>query len=344
MNSLERVMNTLAGRPTDRTPVFAVLSAYGGKLTHTDLRTLYTDAKAYVNAQQVVQQTFGFDLVLSPFDYCAISEAFGGEIAFFEDQPPNMKRPATTSAAKVLSLSLPDPRKTGRLPTILEATRQLSTIYEGRVPLFAAVPGCCIFPSLIMGLEAWIDTVLFDESMADKILEHTADFFVDWANALVEVGVNALIVPEGMATAEIMPRSLFAERFLPHLHRTLARVDCPVIFHHTGGRIGHVLDLLPGLPRLAGVVIGPKEDLNEARRLLGPELTLAGNIDNMELPALSEEEVRRKCMECLCSEAANDHYILSNSGPDIPLNTPLENLHAMMAASCEYAEGAKVAL
>ncbi len=344
MNSFERVMNTLAGQPTDRTPVFAVLSAYGGKLSHTDLRTLYTDAKAYAASQQVVQQTFGFDLVLAPFDYCAITEAFGGEVVFFDDQPPNMKRPATTSAVKVLELPLPNPHKTGRLPVVLEATRQLSAIYQGRVPLVAAVPGCCILPSLIMGLEAWMETVLFDESTARKVLEHIAAFFVDWANALVEAGVNALVIPEGMAAVEITPRQMFVDRFLPHLRKTLAMVECPVIFHHTGGRIEHVLDLLPGLPRLAGVVISSKDDLSTARRLLGPELTLLGNLDNMELPAMSAEEVRRQSMECLCSEAANDHFILSSSGPDIPLNTPLENLHAMVAASCEHAEGVKVGL
>lgn len=46
MNSWIRVMHTLAGRPTDRVPVLAVLGAYGGRLTGTDLRTLYSDAAA----------------------------------------------------------------------------------------------------------------------------------------------------------------------------------------------------------------------------------------------------------------------------------------------------------
>jgi hypothetical protein len=51
MNAFERVMNTLQGLPVDRVPVFAVLGAYGGKLTQTDLRTLYRDAEAYVAAR-----------------------------------------------------------------------------------------------------------------------------------------------------------------------------------------------------------------------------------------------------------------------------------------------------
>ena len=37
MNAYQRVMNTLQGLPTDRVPVFAVLGAYGGRLTQNRL-------------------------------------------------------------------------------------------------------------------------------------------------------------------------------------------------------------------------------------------------------------------------------------------------------------------
>ena len=49
IKSYERVINTFQGLPTDRVPVFAVLGAYGGKLTRTDLKALYSDAEAYVS-------------------------------------------------------------------------------------------------------------------------------------------------------------------------------------------------------------------------------------------------------------------------------------------------------
>jgi uroporphyrinogen decarboxylase len=156
MNAYERVLNTLQGRPVDRVPVFAVLGAYGGKLTHTDLRTIYSDAAAYVAGQQAVQETFGFDMLLATFDYSAIAEAFGSEVAWFTDQAPNMKRPAVNEAAAALALPLPDPQRTARLPVILEATRRLAEAYRERVPLFAAVPGPGALPTMVLGLEAWM--------------------------------------------------------------------------------------------------------------------------------------------------------------------------------------------
>ncbi len=336
MNSYQRVMNTLTGQPVDRLPVFAVLGAYGGKLTNTDLRTLFSDAYAYVAGQQAVQSAFGFDLVMTPFIYTAISEAFGGETAWSDSQVPNMKRPGARSAAEALSLPLPDPHRVGRLPVVLEATRQLADIYKEQVPIIGVLPGPGIMPSLIIGMEHWIETVLFDQELAQKLLDHTAPFFVSWANALLAAGADCLVITEGMASAEIAPRTLFAERFLPLLKSTFPQINGPKVLHHTGGRINHNLDLLPGLDGLVGVAVGSKDDLAEARRLIGPDLNLIGNLDNLTMPAASAADVYEMSMARLRTAAPSGHYILANAGADIPLATPPENLRAMLAAGVAY--------
>lgn len=338
MNAYQRVMATLQRQPADRVPVLAVLGALGGPLTGTDLHTLYTDASAWVAGQQALQDAFAFDSVLSTFDYSAIAEAFGGRARFFIDQAPNLSHPAARNAAEAYALQLPDPRSAGRLPIILTATRHLGEIYAGRVPVFAAIPGPGALPALLMGLDAWMDTLLFDEAGATRLLEHTGRFFVAWANALLEAGAVALVVTEGMAAAEILPRDLFGERVLPHLRHVFARVEGgPLVFHHTGGRMNPVLDMLPGLPNLVGVVVGSKDDLDEARRLVGPDLLLLGNLDNLSLPAATSDQVRDWSLKALHTAAPAGPFILANSGADIPLSTSPDNLRAMMAASATYA-------
>ena len=337
MNAYQRVMNTLRGQPVDRVPVLAVLGAYGGKLTGVELKTLYRDPAAWVAGQRAVQEAFGFDLVMTEFNYSAIAEAFGGQVAWFNDQAPNMKRPATTSAEAALGMTLPDPQRTGRLPAILESTRSLAAHYKEQVPVIGVVPGPGILPSLLIGMEQWLETLLFDQDTAQKLLEHTGRFFVTWANALLQAGADCLVVTEGMAAAEIAPRSLFAERFLPHLQATFAQVQGPMVLHQTGGSINHVLDLLPGLDGLVAVAVGSKDDLTQARDLAGPELTLIGNLDNLCFPAVSPEELYALAMDCLRTAAPSGHFILSNAGADISLATTPENLQTLLTASRDYA-------
>lgn len=336
MNSYQRVMGTLMGQAVDRLPVFAVLGAYGARLTGVDLRTLYCDAFAYAAGQQAVHSVFGFDLVMTPFAYTAISEAFGGETAWSDTQPPNMKRPGIRSAAGVLAAPLPDPLRTGQLPAVLDATRRLADLYKEQVPVIAVLPGPAVMPSLIIGMEQWMETVLFDQGLARELLDHTAPFFVSWANALLSAGADCLVVTEGMLSAEIAPRALFAGQFLPLLTTTFAQINGPKVLHHTGGRINHALDLLPGLAGLVGVAVGSKDDLTEARRLIGPDLNLIGNLDNLSFPSLSAEKISGLSLDCMRTAAPCGHYILSNSGADIPLSTPPENLRAMLSAASDY--------
>lgn len=332
MNAYRRVMSTISGAPVDRAPVFAVLGAYGANLTGCGLRTLYSDAGAYHEAQRALQKAYGFDLVLAPFDFSAIAEAFGGETAWSERQPPNVKRHAAADAAQALALPLPDPGKSGRLPAVLEATRRLAGDYKEKVPVVSVLPGPGSMPALIMGLEQWMETLLFDPQTAQALLARSGDFLVEFANALLAAGADCLVFTEGMAAAEVAPRALFEDSILPHLQAIFPRINGPKVISSTGGRINPVLDLLPPLSGVVAVITGSRDDLVESRRLIGPELTLIGNLDNLCFAQASAAEIGKMSRACLDCAAPGGPFILANAGGDIPLATPADNLLAMRAA------------
>jgi len=337
MNSFERVMSTLQGLPVDRVPVLAVLNVLSTKLTNLPMKKIYTDLDAYVDSQKAIIDTFGIDMVLSTFDYSVIGEAYGSKVAWFDNQAPNIKKPLTISFEEFLSQPLPDIRNTGRLPLAIAASRKLAETYQGKIPIFAAVPGVCSLPALIFGLERWLDTLLFDPQTAHKILLHTGKFFVDWCNALLKAGNTALIITEGVTAKEVIYRDLFTSRFLPVIQELFPQIEGPIVFHHTGGSINHILDLLPAIPGLIAVAVGSKDNLSEARKLVGNQMSIIGNLDNLSFPAASEEGIYSRSMQKLEEMSAPGHYFLANSGADIPLNTPLENIHALLRASKDFA-------
>ena len=339
MTPYQRVMSTISGAPVDRPPVFAVLGAYGANLTGCSLRSLYSDAEAYLEAQRALQQVYGFDLVLAPFDFSAIAEAFGGETAWSEQQPPNVRKHAAASAARALSLPMPDIGKSGRLPLILEATRRLAGDFKEKIPVIAVLPSPGTMPALLMGLEQWMETLLFDPQTAQALLARSGDFLVDYANALLAAGADCLVFTEGMAAAEVAPRGLFAASILPHLKEIFPRIKGPKVISSTGGRINQVLDLLHPLNGLVAVITGSRDDLEESRHLLGPELTLIGNLDNLAFVSSSAAKIGEMSQACLACASPGGRFILANAGGDIPLATPAGNLMAMRASveSCRVA-------
>ncbi|MBU5615310.1 uroporphyrinogen decarboxylase family protein [Geomonas azotofigens] len=339
MNSYQRVMNTLGGLPVDRLPVFAVLGAHGAGITGCDQRTLYSDPAAYLAGQKAVRQSYGFDLVLAPFDFSAISEAFGGETAWGGLQTPNVKRYPARSIAQALSLPVPSP-STARLSVALDATRELARCYKEEVPVIAVLPGPGILPALLTGLECWMEGVLFEPDQAARLLDHSAGFLVAFANALLQAGADCLVFTEGMASAEIAPRGLFVDAILPHLAGILGAIDGPKVISSTGGRMNHTLDLLPGLPGVVGAIVGSKDDLAESRRLSPPGFNLIGNLDNLAFASADAGEIGRIALERLSVAAPAGHFVLANSGGDLPRDTPAANLKALRESVLRYPAGA----
>ncbi len=338
MNSLERVMNTIQGKSVDRVPVFAVLSAYGARLAQLELPSIYQDAHCYLAAQKAALKAIPVDMAQAPFDYSVLAEAFGGKIKYFADQAPNLQRPAVRSWQELIKIPFPDFKSCGRLPVQLATIKLLAEEYAGEKPVFAGLPGPCALPVLTMGMDLWLNTLLFDPIGKKAVLEYCAEFLVAWAREMLAAGATGFIVTEAMAPAEITTREILTG-LMPHICATLEKINCPKVIHHSGGRINHVLDLFADISGVIGYAVGPADDLLEARQIIGPHSLLVGNIDNLSFPRSDSEKIYRQSCDILEKMAGKGPFILANSGADIPVITPIDNIAAMLRASEDMATG-----
>ena len=67
MNSRDIVVSTIHGKRSERFAFSALLSLYGAKLTGNELKKHYNDPDAYADGQIAVRETFGVDILCSPF-------------------------------------------------------------------------------------------------------------------------------------------------------------------------------------------------------------------------------------------------------------------------------------
>jgi uroporphyrinogen-III decarboxylase len=334
MTSMERVLAAAGGVAHDRPPAVAVLSAYGARVSGVGLDRLFREPGLYSDAQLALRERFDLDALLAPFDYSAIAEAWSGELLRLPDHLPQLRVPGCRSLDA--ALAHPVPAIGGRLADQLDAVRRLAAAASGSVPVLAAVPGPCIMPTLAMGLEAWLGAFLEEPVRAEQLLERTTAFWLDWCRELFAAGVTVLVLTEGFATSEILTRDLFAERCRARLSAALEALPGPVVIHSTGGSLGHVADLLAGLPRLFGLAIGAFDNPVEIRGAVGPALPLLGNLDNIELARLDPATARVRAREILAAAVPAGPFILANSGGDIPPETPAETIAALAEAAWEY--------
>lgn len=338
MNSVERVMATVGGKPVDRPAVGVVLSLYGAKLTGCPLERYYSNAEEYVKGQIAVRETFEPDMLFSPFYYSGIGEAFGGKITFLPSYSPNLKRPAVNSAEAMLTLENPDVDNHPRLLFMRESTKQLASKYGGEVPIIAVMPGPVDLPPLVMGFEAWMETLLFNNDLAKEITQMSTDFFKNWANTLITDGANVIVITT-IFNADMVTSEMVKDIAVPSYNESFKDIKGPIILHHTGARILPFLEHYTSLPNVIGYAVGPQDSLYESRMKIGPDKVLLGNISGPTLNKKTPAEIRAKCDEILDDRMNDPHFILATSGADVTMDTPKENIQTIIQAAKDHTKG-----
>jgi len=329
MNSMERIQATLAGKSLDRRAIAPMLSLYGARLTNCPLEEYYTDPVAYARGQSAVRETFQPDVLFSPFAFASIGAAFGGDLHFFADQAPNIRRPAIQSVEEWDTLVLPDPDTHTRLLFFREAIRRMTAEHQGQIPVAAVLPTPIDLPALVMGMEIWLEIVLFDIGGAQRIMDKAVPFFVRLANSLLSDGATFIASTCAFASPAIVTRDIATAFAQPVLEKALAQLKGPMVLHHGGAQILRHLDLLAGLPSTVAFALDHKENLDQARQVVGPNTVLFGGPCGPNLGRIASAQVESECRAILEGRRQDAHFVLFTSGADIPLDTSPENIHAI---------------
>ncbi len=334
MNSLARVLAALQNRPADRPAFLLNAGLYGARLTGAPLKEHYRDPALFVEGQIALREKFGPDFLISPFMLAGIGEAFGSRISEPRRQPPNVVSFAADSAEAALRLPLPDPDSHPRISYLRESIRMLSARYSGEAPIIGLLMSPLDLPPVLIGLEAWLDALLFHPDTARALLDHLTPFFVALGKGMLEDGATALALTANLGNRFIVPESVVRTLARPALAQALAELPGPVILHHGGCPLLAHLEDFRDLPQVIGYVLASGEDPGAARTRLGAGPLLLGNLDGPALADLAPAEVAERCDHVLTHWATDPQFILATSDADIPLETPPECLQAIADAVC----------
>ena len=330
MTSFERIMATMSGAPTDRPAATLTLSLYGARLLDCPLPEYYTNSAYYVEGQSAVWETFHPDLLFTPFVFAAIGAAFGSTLRYLPNYPPNLTKPAVTSAEEALRLPLPDVNSDPSLCYFRDATRGLVQRYGGEVGIVGVMPLPADLPALIMGLENWLETLLFQPTQAQQLLARSGEFFLQWAQAYAADGVDLIVMPSVSCQPRILPRKFIDTLIMPLLEELFPQVTLPLALHHGGDVQIPALNVLTTLPNVVAFVPDARDDLRTVRDLIGEKRALLGNLDGPTLAMQTPAAVMQTCREIVANRCADRRFIFATSGPDVAYATPPETIYAIM--------------
>lgn len=335
MNGRQRFLAACARKPVDRTPVWMMRQAgrylpeYRAVRRRVDFLTLCKTPTLAAEVSLQPLRRFGMDACIVFSDILIPVEAMGAALAF-TDAGPRLTSPVRDIAA-IDALRVPKPQRD--VPYVLETLQQLRGELQAETALvgFAGAP-FTLASYLVEGggskTFSALKTMMFAEAATlHALLAKLTDTIADYCAAQVAAGADAVQLFDTWA-GELSP-AMYTRFALPYQRRIIERIQAcgvPAILYVNG--CAGVLELMAHTH--ADVLsIDWRLGLDTARRRLGPEIAVQGNVDPTALlaPATAVEEEAAAAMH-----AAGPLGHVLNLGHGILPSTPLASAQAFVDA------------
>jgi uroporphyrinogen decarboxylase len=331
MTSRERVLTALSHREPDRVPFFLPVTMHGAGEVGVPLSEYFLDPAAVAEGQLRLRATYRDDIVY-PFFYAAVEhEAFGGEVQFFEDGPPNAVGHVITNSQQILDLVPPRVEDCPALLRVLDCIGRLRDALAGEALIVGVIMSPFSLPVMQMGFDRYLPLLYEEPDLADRLHRVNEEFSVQWANAQLAAGADAIGYFDPVSSSTIVPPAMFREYGLPILTRSLARINGPLAALLASGRSLAVLDDIAETSA-AIVGVGNEEDLREAKTAARGRVTIMGNLNALEMRRWTTDEAEAAVKNAIARGGPGGGYLLSDAHGEIPIQVQQEVLLSVSAA------------
>lgn len=332
MTSMERVLMTLGHSEPDRVPLFLLPTMHGARALGMSIEAYFRDAAAVVEGQLRMRARYGHDCLYGFFHAPLEVTAFGGEVVYVDDGPPNSGQPCVTSEADILALQPPRIEEHKGLCEVLKAIEGLSAAAAGEVPVIGGVMSPFSLPVMQMGFGAYLDLMHDRRDLFDRLMAVNEAFARAWANAQLAAGATAICYFDPVSSPTVIPRALYRRTGFEVARRTLPGIQGPTATHLASGRALAILDDLVETGT-AIVGVGAEEDLAELKAAARGKLTLLGNLNGLRMRRWTTQEAEQQVKASISAGAAGGGFILADNHGEIPWQVSEDTLDAIAEAT-----------
>lgn len=331
MTSLERVLTTLGHNEPDRVPLFLLFSMYGAKESNTPIEEYFSNPELVVKTQLALRKKFKTDC-LYPFFYTPVEiEAWGGEVIYSQNGPPNSGAPFIKNIEDINNLIVPNVKDTPCLQKVLKATRMLKEEVGDEVPIIGVVVSPFSLPVMQMGFDKYIEMIYEREDLFNKLMELNEQFISDWANAQLEAGATAICYFDPVSSSTVIPKELYQKTGCEVAKRMMARIKGPTATHFASGQS---LPILEDIAQTGTAIActSSLDDLAEVKSQCKGKLSVLGNLNGIDMRNWTPEQAEEEVKKAIAKAGPGGGFILSDNHGEVPYQVPEEVLMAISNA------------
>ena len=301
----------------------------------------HRDAAKMARAAASTYRVSGFGSAALPLDICVEAEALGATVDFREESERaeyprvadflynSVEEFNTKDTTPALAGGAREGTKVeteGRIPLVCEAIKLLKEDVGQEIAIGAWVPGPFTLLSLLVETMELYTTMRRRPEITHAALEITTQVLASVGNAYHEAGADFLTVHEMGGSPGVLGPRRFESVVLPHLQRLMSALPRPVVLSACGNTNGAMKTLeASGADALS---VDQVNDLARSREEV-PDVLLFGNLDPVRVISHGTPVEIAEAVSRVVRSGADAVW----PGCDLYLQTPLENLRALVEAS-----------
>ena len=333
LTAIEREKLLSEGKEVDRIMCCLDTGETLAPLINTTLKEYYHSSEKMCQLEEYIYETFHSDGAGVSCTLRGMAEAMGAKVKYSDYNVAQIEKPALT-LDEVDHAKLVDIDKDGRLPIILEGVRLVKEKLGDKVPVSATVTGPFTIAAMAVGTEQLLIGTRKKPEKVKQLMEVIVENNNRYIKRLLDIGVGIGFADPVSSTSLISVKQ-YKEFSLPYFQKNVDYIK-----KHGGGCGLHICGTSRKLwESLNETGIGcfgldNVEDIEEAKEILGPHMSIQGNVPPVEVMRLGTPyDVLRSAKECIRKgfDAPNGYTL--TSGCQMPVGTPEENMQALMDAA-----------
>ncbi|MFZ2655003.1 MAG: uroporphyrinogen decarboxylase family protein [Victivallales bacterium] len=331
LTGIERVRAVVTGKDYDRPPVAPMMMLFAGKYSGIPFGDYCRDGEKMAGAQLKTMRGIGTDILLTCSDPAReVVDIAGGEsVRWFDDQPPAIieEIAALSDKSRLRTFRKPNPSKRGRMNDRVKAIEILVHEAKGEAEIVGWVEGALALAAELRGINNIMYDFIDDPDFVDELLDFTAEVAIDYAKIQADAGADTIGMSD--AAACMIGPELYEKHVFPRQMRILSAIRSYGVMTrcHMCGCTDPLLPMMKTLP-VDIYEIDFKTDAATARKALGPDRVLCGNISTVG-PLLygRPEDVIAEAGECYSILGRRS---MVSPGCEVSQISPVANVRAMV--------------
>jgi uroporphyrinogen decarboxylase len=311
------------------TPMMGLVSA---RLSNTTIKENLLSGEAQFRTISNLVDTYNIKTVPCPFvDNTVLPETLGCEIFFQDNAAASVKTHPVKTREDLAALTLPDPHKDGRLPEHLKAVKLICEHYPDR-PKSGSITGPFTLAIHLGGLEDVLMKTYDDPQFVEDLVDFSTRVTIEWARAQLELGCSSAFI--GDPAASLLDPAAYAKYAAAPVKRLVEELQVPMMLHICGDSTQLIEEMCA--TGVSGISVDAAVDIKSIVDKVPQNVLILGNLNPVgTVMNGTPQEVVEETKELLdrLSDVPNWRFC---TGCDLPPDTPLENINAMMEVLENY--------